>query len=408
MEIALITPQDNTIPVQDLPAFHPDTAFTLKPFDARIISFFDLFSKTILSDKEINRIPEMAALAFWLRKANVRKMQEENKHLLTNPLYKISPRGMVFHICPANVDTMFIYSMAVSVLMANKNILRISNRMDAPQISTLFELLNKSLNEFPELKSYINIIKYDHNDVISNFISERAAVRVIWGGDQTIQKFRKINSSSRTKDIVFPDRISILCVESEAYNALSADEEQKFAQQFYNDAYTFDQKGCSSPQSIFVLGEKESNTICIEKMESLLSGYIEKKYEADIASIASLKLNYIMDEAIKDDKFKVEGNNFATFMLRSADTPLLEHTCGGGAFNVYSIRNASELKAYIIPQLQTVSYFGLTNENLQHLTELSNGEGIERIVPIGTALEFYYLWDGYNLFDELSKKVFIK
>jgi len=408
MEIALITPQNNSIPVQDLPVFLHANEFVLKPFDERIISFFDHFSKNILSNKEINRIPEIVALAFWLRKANLAKMQQENNHLLISPLYKISPRGIVFHICPANVDTMFIYSMAVSVLMANKNILRVSSRMNAPQISSLFELLNKTLEEFPELKNYINVIKYDHNDDISNFISEKSAVRVIWGGDQTIEKFKKINSSSRTKDIVFPDRISVLCVGSESYNALSEEDENKFAQQFYNDAYTFDQKGCSSPQSIFIIGEEESNKICIEKMQTLLSGFIEKKYETDIASIASLKLNYIVDEAIKDNKFVVEGNNFATFILRNADVPLLDHTCGGGVFNVYSIQKASELKAYVIPKLQTVSYFGLSASDFQELQNLSNGEGIDRIVPIGTALEFYYLWDGYNLFDELSKKVFIK
>jgi hypothetical protein len=33
------------------------------------------------------------------------------------------------------------------------------------------------------------------------------------------------------------------------------------------------------------------------------------------------------------------------------------------------------------------------------------GEGIDRVVPLGRALEFNYVWDGYNLLDELSKKV---
>ncbi len=408
MKISLISPTNNTLQIQDLPVFRNTKEYLLKPFDDRIISFFDHLSKSILSNKEINKIPEIVSLAFWLRKANLNKMKEENSLLINNHLYKISPRGIVFHICPANVDTMFIYSMAVSILIGNKNILRISNRMDAPQILFLFDLLNKNIEKFPEFVNYINIIKYDHNDETSNFISEKAAVRVIWGGDQTIEKFKKINSSPRTKDIVFPDRISILCIGSEAYNLLSKDEENNFAKHFYNDAYTFDQKGCSSPQSIFIIGEKQSNELCIKKMQATLPKYMEEKYEIDIASIASLKLNYIVDEAIENNGFTVKGNNLATFVLRDGNTPILKHTCGGGIFNVYSISDTAELKEYVIPKLQTISYFGLPPANILQLQDLSNGEGIDRIVPIGSALDFYYLWDGYNLFDELSKKVFIK
>lgn len=408
MKISLVSPYNNTLQIQDLPVFHNTREYLLKPFDDRIVSFFDHLSKAILSNKEINKIPEIVSLAFWLRKANLNKMKDENSHLINNNLFKISPRGIVFHICPANVDTMFIYSMAVSVLIGNKNILRISNRMDAPQILFLFDLLNKNIEQFPEFISYINIIKYDHDDEISKFISEKAAVRIIWGGDQTIEKFKKITSSPLTKDIVFPDRISILCIGSEAYNLLSKDEENNFVKHFYNDAYTFDQKGCSSPQSIFVIGEEKCNELCIKKMQSTLPEYIEEKYEIDVASIASLKLNYIVDEAIENNGFTIKGNNFATFILRDCQTPFLKHTCGGGIFNVYSISDVDKLKEYIIPKLQTISYFGLDSDNFQRLQDLSNGEGVDRIVPIGSALEFYYLWDGYNLFDELSKKVFIK
>lgn len=408
MQVSLISPYSNTLDIRNLPVFRNEQHYILKPFEERIITFFDQFSKAILSNKQINKIPEIVALAFWLRKANLLKMKEENRHLFTNNLYKLSPRGTVFHICPANVDTMFIYSMAVSVLMANKNILRVSGRMNAPQITFLFELLNKNIEQNPEFADYISILKYDHNDEITKYISERAAVRVIWGGDQTIEKLKAIGSASRTKDIVFPDRISILCVESEKYNCLTKEEIELFGKNFFNDAYTFDQKGCSSPQSIFIMGEKTANDICINNMQAHLSSYIKDKYEADAASIASLKLNYIVDEAIENNTFTVTGNNLLTFLIREKYTPLLQHTCGGGAFTIYSVSNAAEIKEYITPKLQTISYFGLTPSNLQKLKELSNGEGIDRIVPIGSALEFYYLWDGYNLFDELCKKVYIK
>ena len=36
------------------------------------------------------------------------------------------------------------------------------------------------------------------------------------------------------------------------------------------------------------------------------------------------------------------------------------------------------------------------------------GKGIDRIVEVGNALDFNYIWDRYNLFSELVQKQYIK
>ena len=38
--------------------------------------------------------------------------------------YLLLSRGVVFHIAPKNVDTIFVYSFVLSLLCANKNIIR--------------------------------------------------------------------------------------------------------------------------------------------------------------------------------------------------------------------------------------------------------------------------------------------
>jgi hypothetical protein len=59
-------------------------------------------------------------------------------------------------------------------------------------------------------------------------------------------------------------------------------------------------------------------------------------------------------------------------------------------------------------KVQTLSHWGFADEELLDLNKLSNCEGLDRIVPMGEALNFHYIWDGYNLFEELSRKVFFK
>lgn len=136
---------------------------------------------------------------------------------------------------------MFIYSLAVSVLMGNKNILRISARMNAPHINILFNILNSLLKDesYSNLCKYINIISYGHDVEISTFLSKASNARVIWGGDNTVSTFKSIDASPKTKDIVFADRISVLIVDCEAYLKLNETQLEEFSKNFFNDAYTF-------------------------------------------------------------------------------------------------------------------------------------------------------------------------
>jgi hypothetical protein len=385
--------------------------FLMKPFDELVIHFCDQLSKKLLSNRQINTYAEIAALGFWIRRNNILQLKESNKHLFNNNTYVTGPIGIVFHICPANVDTMFMYSLVVSLLMGNKNILRISNKMDSAHMYQLFDTINELLNhdQYEHLQSYISIIKYDHDAGINTFLSKKANARVIWGGDNTIKTFKAFETSARTKDIVFADRVSMLCINIEAYLELDGSDLDSFLKNFFNDAYTFDQMGCSSPQTIYFVGDNVNLELCKGKFLKETSQYVKGKYITDIISLASLKLNRLVDDTLDNVLYEFDGDNYLTLVKLSenADSTIL-HGCGGGYFYYKQVQSVSNLSDLTYKKVQTISYFGFTNEDKNSLLEIANGEGIDRIVPIGQALHFNYIWDGYNLFDELSKKVYIK
>jgi len=315
----------------------------------------------------------------------------------------------VFHICPANVDTMFIYSMVVALLMGNRNILRISKRMDAPRVLGLFEKLNQLMGTkvFEIFKEYINIISYDHNEDISNYLSSAANARLIWGGDATIKTFQSFVKAARTKDIVFADRISMMILDSESVLSCEGKDWEELLRNFYNDAYTFDQMGCSSPQTIYFLGDAQSCVDAREKISKGLEEFLSSEYENDVNSLASLKLNRMVDDALDGNILTHSGSNLFKLLKLSdtCDSSSL-HGCGGGYFYYRDCGDITELEALKVPKVQTISYFGLSKESKESLLELTYGEGIDRIVQVGHALNFHYIWDGYNLFHELSRKVF--
>ncbi|MEO6831599.1 MAG: acyl-CoA reductase [Chitinophagaceae bacterium] len=410
MQLKLRTPYEAMIEVEDLPAYFPSTS-ELQFFDPRSVDFLNELSRQILAHSQLRALPEMVALAFYIRRTNILSIIAENTQPNAKAHLIPAAIGTVFHVCPANVDTMFIYSFAISLLAGNKNILRISERMDAPQIELLFGILNKILEdpEFSFLSHYINIISYGHDDAISSYLSLNCQARVIWGGDNTINIFKQFPTQVRTRDLLFSDRISIACIQAATFNQLTKEEQTALSKKLYNDAYTFDQKGCASPQVLYFIGTQPDCERCENALGRMLSKLVAEQYQTDVSSLASLKLNQAVDDALDNKLLSTSGDNYSFFATLEQGTTLEElHTCGGGYFYIHKVESIADIQTERNNKVQTLAHFGFKEKELEQLKSLAHGQGIDRIVPIGAALDFSYLWDGYNLIDALSKKVFFK
>jgi hypothetical protein len=408
MLIQQISPTRQEIDIQNLSCLIYKN-YPILPFDKKVIDFSSRLSKRILNNIQYGRVPALVALAYWLRPSNLSKIVNQNILTTKNSNIQITPIGLVFHVCPANVDTMFIYSLIISILMGNKNILRISNRLDHEYIIFLFHVLNEELKtkESSIFNNYINIVTYQHDTEINQFFAEKANARLIWGGDETIRKFKSIIGNPRSKDIVFADRISIAIFAT--INFLNEDliQQKKIIKNFYNDTYTFDQKGCSSAQSIFLYGNLESNKKFIQIFTTLLEEVISAEYNGDSASLSSLKYNQLISDVLDG---KVQSSEYAkdSLHLVKSTSKNLYHSCGGGYFYLYEINKITQIIDYINNKVQTISYYGLSPKETKLLSIETSGLGVDRIVQIGNALNFDYIWDGYNLCEELSNKKYIQ
>lgn len=77
-----------------------------------------------------------------------------------------------------------------------------------------------------------------------------------------------------------------------------------------------------------------------------------------------------------------------------------------GFFFQLNDNNFKKLVKNITHKYQTLTYFGFTKEFLiKNLIEKINIKGIDRIVPVGKALEMSFLWDGYDLSKNLTRVI---
>ncbi len=257
------------------------------PFDERAMSFIDAFAERILQDKSFRRFPELVAMAFWMRRATVARLKASFEERRGDRLW--IGRGLVFHIAPSNVDTIFMYSWLLSMLVGNTNVVRISSRTN-DQIESLVNLLNEIVagDQFREVRERFLVVRYEHDDEITGLFSSECALRVIWGGDETIRRIRAIPIPPTTTEMTFADKFSMSLIDASAF--LASAKTDNLITNFYNDAFWFGQNACSSPRLVIWLGSNEKAHEARKLFWSLVEKKVREKQAEFAPSIAMDKL----------------------------------------------------------------------------------------------------------------------
>jgi Acyl-CoA reductase (LuxC) len=376
---------------------------SLAPFADEVIGFCSDFSRAIFKDSEAAHYPELQALAFWMRKAELVRLRdaflEERRAGVS-----LVPQGVAFHIPPANVDTIFVYSWLLSVLAGNRNIVRLSHRV-SPQTEILCRLFNAALQSAPALSTSTLMLRYGHEREITEAISARADIRVIWGGDASVNSIRAIPLPPHARELTFPDRYSFAVLRASRY--LEAADRRPIAEQFFNDTFWFDQMACSSPRLVFWEGPAERAASASADFLNLLQQHaIRKQYEATPATRMA-RFTFACAEAMKGGASSYQDfGQFAVLGLDRYDQLTREH-CGGGLLFQYRIATLDDLLPFVSRRDQTLTYFGFERAELAAFAARLNGRGLDRLVPIGQALNFNRFWDGNDLLLSFLRYVYI-
>ena len=77
----------------------------------------------------------------------------------------------------------------------------------------------------------------------------------------------------------------------------------------------------------------------------------------------------------------------------------------GGYFYEYELSSIRELGGVVTDKYQTLTCFGVDPEDVRRLVAAERLRGIDRIVPIGSAMDIDSTWDGYDIITMLSRIV---
>ena len=380
-------------------------ASQFRPFDDRVVAFVADLARNLRRDPDCRRNPAIAALAFWIRPANLERLRQTYAAKTETDGVVLAPRGVVFHMPPTNVDTLFVYSWLMAALAGNANVVRISPSAADGDTALVLSIIGKSLAEHPEVAATMSFVSYGHDEAITEALSD-ADVRVIWGGDETVRTIRRIPMNPLGIELTFADRFSMAALDAATVAALDDDALDELARQFFNDAYWFDQLGCSSPRIVFWRGTEEIAEASQQRFVKALQRRVTAEgYDAPVGAVMA-KLSKSAAMAVDGTVNTVAWSNPNVTIVDQRDNAAVDrNTPGAGMFSFRRVDALGDIAPHIERRDQTLSYFGFSGDELQGLITELNGSGIDRVVPVGDALRFDHIWDGWDLLDVFGRRV---
>jgi hypothetical protein len=368
-------------------------------FSDNSISLLNYLSIELYKSPKIRKYPDVATFAFFCRKANILKLKRNYNQVG----FRLG-RGVVFHIAPSNVPVNFAYSMVAGLLSGNNNIIRVPSK-NFEQVTMIIDALKNIMikNNLIELEEKLFLVKYEKTSNATEYFSSICDVRVIWGGDQTIDLVRINKIQPRSIDITFSDRYSFAIINAE--KIIKENNINKVADNFYDDTYLFDQNACSAPRIVIWIGKsdviKEAKTIFWESIQKRI-----EKYEFSSILAVDKLVSFLLHSTIDNKLHKVKSTNNKLWRVL---TPKLyknleNFTCAGGYFLEYNANSVYDIKSFVTRKFQTMAYFGFEKDDLMVALKNLKLIGIDRVVPFGKTTDFDLIWDGYDLIYTLSRE----
>lgn len=365
----------------------------LVPYADEVIEELDALSKALMKDPMSRQYPDVVTFAFFCRRGNLMKLKEQYASVAIRLGW-----GVVFHIAPSNVPVNFAYSVVAGLLAGNTNVVRVSQKQ-FPQVDIIVKHMRATNMH------RVAVVRYPHESNANEVFSSLCNVRVIWGGDATIETIRKNAIPARAFDICFADRYSIAAIRPKAI--LETENCSLIAEHFYNDTYLFDQNACSAP-----------HLVCWEKNDRLeeaktrfwdaVYDYAKAHYQfQDVMAVDKLTALYKQAVAMPTHDEETKDNVLRRVEIESLPCDIDGFRCAGGYFTECEIESLDDIAPIVSAKYQTLAYYGFEREELEAFVQRNRLTGIDRIVPFGETTTFALTWDGRDLIQSMSRVVSI-
>jgi hypothetical protein len=371
------------------------------PFAPERIDLIASAAEALLGPRRATASGPAAHFAFWTRRAALMKLAQSfagrvPQHTLARP------RGLVFHLPPQNVETVFLYSWALAYLAGNANIVRLPQAISA-QMRGIVDLFLERLEAAGDRSQLF--VHYPSQGDLGAKISALSDARVVWGGDAKVALFAPLPLRNGGKSIWFGDRFSFSTINGSPLEKLDEPALQALAKKLHNDVFVFDQMACSSPHALYVVGEAAAHAPAVKRLldASALEWTMDDPKARVGHAIGKMTAAFYAAGTGRASSVTWRDTHLTSVVASAPERQELR--VGGGFLSVVFVASLAEVASFIKESDQTITYFGWERGEIEAVAASRTGPGVSRWAPIGTALDFDFIWDGYDIPFELTRLV---
>ncbi|MDW2796187.1 acyl-CoA reductase [Clostridium boliviensis] len=373
-----------------------------EPFSGPVIKFLGALSCEIRREKK--QFELLAAFGFWCRTSHM----EELKKRYWDGRSRLG-RGIIFHIPASNVPVLFGYSLVMGLLAGNSCSVRISLKSQEQDI-ILCRIMERLLkrHEYRGMRRRICVFSSQRDSLIVREMLSGCEGCVVWGSDRTISEIRSVPIRPDAVQLNFPERFSMCILNPVQIGSMMEDELKNLAHRFYNDTYLLDQNACSSPR--FIIWDQEQESVETEKIRVRWWNAVAKEalsYDLT-ANKAMVKYELLCRYAmILEGEIGISRYKNCLYTIRLPSIPLCPDKLRGlfGLFFEYQGDWRKAVSQLASSRLQTLTYYGIEEQELMDFIIRNHLLGVHRIVPVGRAADMDPIWDGQDFIAVLSRQI---
>ena len=380
------------------------------PSYADRLAALDVLSDALLArDADVSRVLPTTGLAFaaaFLRATNLQHLVrrelpnddalgrfiriDERKSL------RVLPRGIACHWIAGNVPLLGVFSWAMSALVGNVNVVRLSSRGD-DFLSPILKLLARTSPAGRAIAAETLVVRFSRDDEQSHrTMSAAADVRIAWGSREAVESVMALPARWNCETVVLGPRMSIAVVDPAGMT-------ERTLARLASDVAYFDQQACSSPQWVFIKRPPER-----ELFERAVRGFT-KAFASQAQSLGRHPLDHGETYRIELDRTRVlldggtlhrDGETAWTVAL--LDSPDLRLTCANRFVQLVPFVDVEDVVPWIPANVQTAVTL-LGDDDRERFAELAARRGVCRFPRPGEGNHFENPWDGIPLISRLTR-----
>ena len=311
-------------------------------------------------------------------------------------------QGLVVQFAPSNTPVAAIQLTVFAYLFGNTIITRFSER-DSRLYLLILKVLSSSNPSLKHFNDRVLFCSYPSSEVkLTQLIQRNAAVRVIWGSDSSVADIRKIPAGAACTDLTFPNRNSILLVNSDYWYQADQKAKVSYLKSVSRDLLEYLHTACASPKYIFLIGNHDCS-MGVPDFAFQLRSYLQ--------SMDKYSFDFSISRDLSAAALRLAIGHSAQFLTGTINQFLMRHGkvkqggVGQGNLIVYCLRSLDDVLRLLPPAVQTCTYIGFQPRMLFEFFSGVGQNSPTRIVPTGQAFAMRDEWDRFRFHEVLTRRI---